>query len=75
VRRADEPTDHLVPGTDDALHVEVAREEGDDAVGYRSGVLDEEGAEVAHDGRVVAHLEPRRDLDLVRAARDDLRAW
>lgn len=72
--REDEPAHHLVPRTDDALHVEVAREESDDAVWDRSGVLDEERAKVAHDGRVVAHLESRRDLDLVRATRDDLYA-
>lgn len=71
--RATKRTHHVVPRGDDGLHVQVAREERDDAVRHDLAVLDEDAPEVAHDRGVVPHLEPRADRDLVAPARDDLR--
>ena len=71
-RRTSSPTDHVVPRSDDALHVQVAREERDDAVRDDLAVLNEDAPEVAHHRGVVADFEARADRDLVAAARDDL---
>lgn len=64
---------HLVPSTDDTLHVEVGGEERDDTIRDRLAELDEDGAKVAHDGGVVSNFESGRDLNLVGSSRDDLR--
>ena len=71
-RRTSSPTDHVVPRSDDALHVQVAREERDDAVRHDLGVLDEDATKVAHDRRVISDFEPRANVDLIATAGDDL---
>jgi hypothetical protein len=61
-------THHVIPSGDNGLHVEVTGEERDDAIGHDLAVLDKDRAKVAHNGRVVAYLEPRADSYLVAAA-------
>ena len=63
---------HVVPRRDDALHIQITGEERDDTVRHYFAVLDEDAAEIAHDGRVVSDLEPGADRDLVATTGDDL---
>lgn len=62
---------HLVPGSDDALHVEITRKESNDPIRNDLAVLDEDRAKVTNDRRFVSDFEARRDWHLVRASRDD----
>jgi hypothetical protein len=71
-RRERGRTNHIVPSRNDALHVEITREERDDSIGNALRVLYEDGAKVSHDGGVVSDFEPGGDGDLVRASGDDL---
>lgn len=63
---------HVVPSGDDALHVQITWEEGNDAIRNSLRVLDEDRAKVSDDGRVVSNLEPGRDGDLIRTSGNDL---
>lgn len=65
-------TNHVVPSSNDRLHVEITREEGDDSIGNALAVLDEDATEVSNDGRVVTDFETRGDVDLVGTSSDDL---
>ena len=63
---------HVVPRRDDGFHVEIAREEGDDAVWDNLAVFDQDATKVAYHRRVVAYFEPRADGHLVATAGNDL---
>ena len=63
---------HVIPRRDDALHVQIAGEEGDDAVRHDLAVLNEDTAKVTYHRRVVSNLETGANRDLVAPSCDDL---
>ena len=65
-------TYHIVPRRDDGFHVEIAREEGDDAVWDDLAVFGQDATKVAYHRRVVAYFEPRADGHLVTPSGDHL---
>ena len=62
---------HALPHGDDGLHVEVGREENDDAIGGDFGEFHEEATVVADDARFVTDLEAGGDSGLIGATGDD----
>ena len=63
---------HVIPRRDDALHVQIAGEEGHDAVRHDLAVFNEDASKVPYHRGVVSDLEPRADGHLVTATRNDL---
>ena len=62
---------HALPHADDGFHVEVGREEDDEAVGGDFAEFVQECAVVADHAGVVSNREARGDGGLIRAASDD----
>ena len=65
-------THHVIPGSNDTLHVEIAGEESDDSIRHDFAVLDEDASKISDDGRVVSDLEAGAYGNLVTTAGNDL---
>jgi hypothetical protein len=59
---------HFVPGRNDGLHVEVAREERDDAVRYNFAIFHQDTSKIPDNRWVVSYLKARADGDLIAAS-------
>ena len=63
---------HVIPGRDDRFHVEVAREEGNDAIRNNLAIFHQYSSEIPHNGGVVSHLEARANGNLITTTGYDL---
>ena len=59
---------HFVPGRNDGLHVEVAREERNDAVRYNFAIFHQDTSKIPDNRWVVSYLKARADGDLIAAS-------
>ena len=65
-------TYHVVPCRNNGLHIEIAREECDDAIGHNLTVLHQNASKIPNNGGVVSYLEARADGNLITAPSYDL---
>jgi len=63
---------HVIPGRNDGLHVEVAREERNDTIRYNLAIFHQDSSKISNNGRVVSYFEARADGDLITASGYDL---
>ena len=63
---------HVVPGRNDGLHVEIAREERNDAIRYNLAIFHQDTSKIPNNGWVVSYFKARADGDLITASGYDL---
>ena len=64
---------HIVPSCHDRFHVEIAREECNNAIRDNFTVFDKDAPKVADNGWIISDFETRADGNLVASTRDDLK--
>ena len=65
---------HVIPGRNNGLHVEIAREERNDPIRYDLAIFHQDASEIPNNGWVVSYLEARADGNLITASSYDLRS-
>lgn len=63
---------HVVPRRHDRLHVQIAGEEGNDAIRNNLAVLNEDAPEIPHHGRVIPNFKAGANGNLIAPSRYDL---
>jgi len=63
---------HVIPGSHDGFHIQVAWEECDDPIWNDFAVLDQDTSKVSDYSRIISHFKPRADGHLITTSRDDL---
>ena len=63
---------HVVPGRNDGLHVEITREERNDAIRYNLAIFHQDSSKIPNNGWVVSYFKARADGDLITASGYDL---
>ena len=66
---------HFIPGRNDGFHVEVAREERNDAVRYNFAIFHQDTPEIPNNRWVVSYLKSRANSDLIAASGYDLLSY
>ena len=64
--------DHVIPGRNNGLHVEVAREECNDPIRYNLAIFHQDTPKVPNHSWIVSYLEARADGNLITASGYDL---
>lgn len=70
----DQATHHVIPCSDNGLHIKIAWEEGHNSIWHNFTVFHQNASKITNDCRVVSHFKSRTNGDLVTPASDDLRA-
>lgn len=63
---------HVVPSSNDGLHIQITRKEGDNSIWDDLAVFDKDAPEVANHCGVIADLEARAHSDLITSSCYDL---
>jgi len=63
---------HVVPGRNDGLHVEIAREECNNAIRHNLAIFHQDSSKISDNGWVVSYFKARADGDLITASGYDL---
>jgi hypothetical protein len=64
---------HVIPCRNNGLHVEVAREECNDPVGYNLAIFHQDTSKIPNNGWVISYLEARADGNLITTSGYDLK--
>jgi hypothetical protein len=67
-------TYHIIPGRNNGLHIEVAREECNDPIRYNLAIFHQDTPKVPNHGWIVSYLETRADGNLITASGYDLKS-